>query len=469
MTQDNTTPANAFEQLFSTANLEPGAEASYEQCKLLYAYHPLGKKMVDFPVEMALYKPRHLKFKGQVCEDELRERYNETWTRCGMDSVVKSLAGQARMYGVTAAVWGVVDSSGNAVLPDAYIDLNTIADKELYFNVLDPLVTAGSMVTDQDPNSPHFLKTGNVTAGGVAYAKSRSFVLMNERPLFIKYTSSSYGYVGRSVYQRALFPLMTFVQSMITDDLVTRKAGVLVLKMEQAGSIVDNILSAVNRFKRAVFKQATTGNVINIGQNDSAETLNLQNTADAMTTARKNVIENIASAADMPAIILNSETFAEGFADGTEDAKTVQRFIDGIRRWLDAVFEWLDNIMIYVAFDVSYFQTLQARYSTLKNVKYAVWFNEVKNAFKYEWPKLLEEPDSELAKQDKVKVEGVAQVMEVLLPHLDPENKAALIEWAQKNINEFSRLFPETMELDTLALASYVPPMPTMGEQNGEE
>ncbi|WP_245168482.1 hypothetical protein [Enterobacter roggenkampii] len=42
----------------------------------------------------------------------------------------------------------------------------------------------------------------------------------------------------------------------------------------------------------------------------------------------------MAAAADMPAIILNSETFAQGFGEGTEDARAVAVYIDNIREWL---------------------------------------------------------------------------------------------------------------------------------------
>ena len=49
--------------------------------------------------------------------------------------------------------------------------------------------------------------------------------------------------------------------------------------------------------------------------------------ASAINMARKNILENISVAADMPAKLLNAETFAEGFGDVSEDAKNVARHI----------------------------------------------------------------------------------------------------------------------------------------------
>ena len=50
-----------------------------------------------------------------------------------------------------------------------------------------------------------------------------------------------------------------------------------------------------------------------------------------MSESRKNVLQNIATAVPMPARMLNHETFAEGFGEGTEDAAAESRFITRIR------------------------------------------------------------------------------------------------------------------------------------------
>lgn len=452
-------------QILECDELQPGSDASYELCKLIYAYHPIGKKMVDFPVEMAMYKPREITITAAgPFEARMREQFETVWLGYKMDDVIKSWKGQARMYGAAGCIWGL---AGQA--PDALIDKFDIPKGEIFFNVLDPLVMAGSMVTNQDPNSPDFLKVSRISAAGIEYPRTRSAVIQNERPLFIQYTTSSYGYVGRSVYQRALFPLRTFVQSMFTDNFVTVKAGVIVLKAEQPGSIVDNVLDFFNFKKRQTFKEATTGNVINIGEKDDASTLNLTNVNDAMTTARSNVIENVATAADMPSIILNSETFAQGFADGTEDAKVVARYVDGIRKELADCFQFLDPLIMHLAWNKEFYETLQAECPQWARVPYQTWFVTMRDSFKYKWPQLLEEPESELSKLDKVRSEAILAALEAMVPHVDPENKAELFRWAMENFNQFKRLMPESLNLDIDALMAYEPPQPVMADPTGDE
>src|SRR5262249_30514650 len=161
--------------------------------------------------------------------------------------------------------------------PNTPVDYETIWQKKVTFNVLDPLNTAGSLVLNQDPNSFDFLKPADVSVGGRPYHRSRIVVVMNEEPIYIAYTSSAFGFVGRSVFQRALFPLKSFVQSMITDNLVSVKAGVIVAKMATPTSAIDGVLDALFAQKRQIVKEAAVGNVISIGTDENIESLNLVN------------------------------------------------------------------------------------------------------------------------------------------------------------------------------------------------
>ena len=160
---------------------------------------------------------------------------------------------------------------------------------------------------NQNPNDVSFLKPLTIQVQGQPYHTTRTIIHMNEDPLYLDYTSSAYGYVGRSVYQRALFPLKSFLQSMITDDLVTKKAGVIVAKLKPPGSIINNVMQSIAGVKRAMLKDALVGSVLNISIEESIESLNLQNIDTSARSARKNILENIAAAAEMPAKLVNSK------------------------------------------------------------------------------------------------------------------------------------------------------------------
>ena len=446
--------SSSLATLLMAPDITPGDAPSYQLCKTIYAFHPLGGKMVDTPIDLAMSQERKISI-PEAPEDRVRDAFMREWKALKVDDYIADTMRTARMYGVSAIVYGA-----KGVPTDRPIDPKTFANLSLYFNVLDPLNAAGSLVLNQDPNAPDFQKPTIVTAAGQKYHASRSCVMMNGRPIYIEYTNSAFGYVGRSTYQRALYPLKSFVQSMVTDDMVTRKAGVLVAKMKQAGSIADRMMAAMSGIKRNVLKEAETENVISISTEEEIETLNMQNTDTAMTTARTNIIKNVASAADMPAKLLNDESFAEGFGEGTEDAKAVVRYIEGQRKAMGPLYEFFDKIVQYRAWTPEFYTTIQADFPEYREIPYVDAFYRWRNSFATEWPSLLVEPESKLVEVEKVKLDAIMSAVEAIKPDVDPANRARLIQWAADNINESKHLFKNPMVLDYEAIADYEPPAP---------
>lgn len=459
VTLTSTEMGNAFLSMLEGSDIKPGDQASYELCKQIYLYHPLGAKMVDGPINIAQSQQREIVI-SEGPEEDVKKAFLEEWKAIKADNLIFNLMILSRIYGI-----GSIVMLAAGVPPDRPIPLDQMADLDITFNILDPLNTAGSLVLNQEPNSPNFMKAGPVTVQGTQYHRSRTCVIMHGEPIYISYTTSAFGFVGRSVYQRALYPMRSFIESMRTDDLVVRKAGVLIAMMKFSGSVVDKVMQGLASIKRNMLKEAQTTNVISIGHDEKVESLNLQNTDTAMKQGRTNILENIAVAADMPAKLLNSETFAEGFGEGTEDAKMLARFIEGIREEMAPAYAYFDDIVMRRAWSPAFFETMQAKYPDEYGDKgYLQTLMQWRNSFSAEWPNLLIEPESERVKVEKVKNEALLSFVQVLLPTLDPENKARLIEWAQDNFNEQKLLFPIQLTLDTQALMSYVPPAPADNE-----
>ena len=449
------TLGNALAQVMTCADLTPGDDLSYQTAKTIYLWHPLGAKMAESPVKMAQSQPREIAIPASP-EDMVRKAFTDQWEKDGADAQIATLAVTARIYGV-ASIALLINGKENS----DPLDLSKLAGEEISFNVLDPLNTAGSLVLNQDPNSLDFQKVVAITISGKKIHPSRAVVMMNEKPIYIAYTSSAFGYVGRSVYQRALFPLKSFVQSMITDDMIERKVGVLVAMIKAAGSIVDNIMTAMTGLKRNLLKEAETNNVLSIGHEDKIESLNLQNLDAPHALARKNILENIAAAADMPAKLLLQETFAEGFGEGTEDAKYIAGYVDGIRRWMRPAYQFFDSIVQARAWNEDFFKLVQEKFPDEYGKKtFNQAFYEWTNSFAAVWPSMLREPESELVKVDESKFKAVVALMEVMFPNIDPENKAIVMEWACDNFNENKKLFATPLNLDIDALKNYTPPAP---------
>jgi hypothetical protein len=440
---NSSTLGSPLQDIFDATEIVPGSAPSYALCKTIYSFHVLGKKMVDAPIAMAMSQAREISIPDGP-EDRVKQAFLDEWSALSTDKHIANTFRLARIYGCSA----------QGLLIDG-VDTNTPADctklwkLKISFSEFDPLNTSGSLVLNQNPNAMDYQKVTGFTVQGKRYHMSRGVVVMNEDPIFIEFTTSAFGYVGRSVYQRALFPLKSFLNTMITDDMVVTKVGVIIAKMKAAGSIVSNAMQKLFGLKREVVKEAQVGNVIGITTEEDIESLNLQNLDAPYTLARRNIIENIATAEDMPAKILLQETFAEGFGEGTEDAKYVAQYIDRFREEMRPLYVWWDQIVMYRAWNPDFYKTIQELFpKQYGKVSFEEAFTKWRNSFSWKWPSLLREPDSELIKVDDVKLRAVIALLEVLLPTLDPANQVLLIAWAADSFNELKLLFQSPVDLD---------------------
>jgi Protein of unknown function (DUF1073) len=433
--------------------LVPGSVPSYELAKQIYAYHPLGAVLVDAPITRAQARLREIAI-PVLGEEQLIEQFQlifDTLSRVGGTVVLHNLAKTARMYGIAALGVGEVGKD-----PAEPLDSAKIYDADLYFNVFDPLNTAGSLVLNQNPNAADFLKPGYVRVNGQVWHPSRLFVKMNEQPIYIEWTGSGFGFVGRSVFQRGLYPLKSFVQSMITDQLVVQKVGLIIYKADSPSSFLDNIIQGFMGLKRAVIKSGMTGNVASIGTNETIETINMQNLDKPFIAARTNIIKNIASACGMPASIILQESLVEGMGEGTEDFKKEVEYLEYIRQDLQPSYDFLDRIVMRKAWTPDFFAALSNRYPEYKKLSYEEALHQAMRAFSATWPNLMIEPESEKSKTADVKLKAVVATVEVLAPLLDPENTASLATWVADNVNEQHDLFSGKLSFDEDSLVAHL-------------
>lgn len=434
----------ALQQLLLTDDIQPGSQPSYQVCKIIYEYHPFGQKIIEKPINVAQSQGRRITVQDSP-EDRLVEAFEKEWTRLNADKVIKQTRALSKVYGI-ASLALLVDGEA----PNEAVDFKSLAGKKISFNVYDPLNTAGSLVLNQNPLAMDFQHAQEIVVDGKTFHKSRSRVVMNGFPIYISYTTSAFGFVGRSSYQRSLYPLKSFVQTMITNDMVSRKAGVIVAKIKQAGSVINAAMQTMFGLKRNVVKEAEVGNVISLGtENEAIESIDLKNLAEPFKLARDNIIRDIASGCDMPSKMLTEESFAEGFGEGTEDAKELARFVDGERREMLPLYEFMDMVVQHRAWSPEFFETMQGDYpEEYGGVDYEQFFYTAVNSFKAEWPSLLTEPESEMVKVADVKLRALVAVLEAYLPLLDPDSVGIVAMWVQDNLNEMKLLFGSPLNLD---------------------
>ena len=440
----------ALMQILTADDIQPGSEPSYHLCKTIFLQHPLGAKMVEAPINLAQSQQRDISVDG--APERVVEAFKKEWKAIKADRIIFNTMRQSRIYGIASVVLGIEGKSGETPLQP-----ETLATDSIFFNVLDPLNTAGSLVLEQNPNSPQYQKTTQITTQGETYHRSRVCVVMCEEPIYISYTQSAFGFVGRSVYQRALYPMKSFLNSMVTDDMIARKAGVLIAKMQSPGSIINRAMTSLFSAKRAMLQEARTDNVLSVGIEEDIATLNMQNVDGAGGFARNNILKNIATAANMPAILLENETLVEGFGEGKEDSKWLAQYAQRFREEMDPVYDFFDNIVQHRAWNQEFFKLMQQNYpQEYGGKKYDAALAEWQNNFKATWPSLLEEPDSEKVQVDDIRLKAALATYQLLVgTGMDPENKARITDWLIDAVNQSDLLFSSTLCLDTDALAEH--------------
>jgi hypothetical protein len=444
---------SALQYILDAGEIEPGTPPGYQLCKRLYSDHPLGRKIAEAPVSMAQSQKREISVGGSPIEEELKEQFWKEWSRIDADKYIFNHHTLSRVYGISSLA---IKVKGEAW--DAPLDLKKLYKKEITFSNFDPLNTSGSLVLNQNPNDFDFLQpSAGIRVSGQDYHKSRCSVKLNGQPIYLEFTPAAFGFVGRSVFQSIVYPMKSFIQSMVTDDMVTLKAGVIVAKIKQVGNFVDGIIERIWRGKAEKVKEAQTYNVITVSPEESIETLNMQNLDGAYGMARTNILKNIATGADMHAHLLENETLVSGFGEGTEDAKAIAASIDRIRIEMDPTYRFMDAIVMHRAWSEEWFDGLDDTLKeALQGKSYTVLFQEWVEGFKAQWPSLLQEPESEKAKADDVRLKALIALLQVVPPMLDPENKAAFVMGAVDNLNDMKLLFPTPFELDAQALSDFL-------------
>lgn len=467
ITISGATLTNGLLEILMADDIEPGSIPSYQMCKLLWTLHPLGGKIVEKSVALALGQRRRVNVPGPL-EDQLVKAFNDEWDALTATEHIRDVMHLSRAYGAGAIAWGFPDLPTDRPLGDLF-QLST--KPGLYFNTYDPLNLAGSMVTNQDPNAPDFMKPlTEITAAGQPYHSSRTCKVFHGTPVYLDYQSSSFSFAGRSIFLRALYPLKSFINTMRMNDLVASKAGLLIEKVKPASNIISKIGEAVAGVKRNLLKEGYNGNVLSIGINDSIESLNFTNIDGAMTTARDNIISDIAASTDEPAILLKDESFAKGLATGEEDMKGVALHIGGLRTKMNPLHAYFDKITQYRAWNVEFFTALQAEFpDDLSGKDYRSWFYEVVDRFETAWPDFIVEEESVKTERNAKKVDAVQKLVATVAPLLDPVNKAALISWAAEILNDMPELFRASLVIDQDALAAYEPPLPEPGGLGGND
>lgn len=251
--------------------------------------------------------------------------------------------------------------------------------------------------------------------------------------------------------------MKSILNSVTTDDMIINKAGLLIFKTKQNTSIITRAVELAGEFKRRLLKRGKTNEVLQIHHEDDIQSIDLKNLEGAYREARNNAIANIATAADIPAILLKDESFTQGFADGTEDSKAIAQYGDTIRQQIDPVIEYFEKIVMHLAWTESFYYSLQQTYPDIITKSYSEMFYLWQDTFSASWPSLLRNTEDKQIKSDSDKIETVTRLVYSMLPNLDPENRAETLCWLADVINSTKTYENTQLTLDKEKIELFEP------------
>src|ERR1700675_4432929 len=92
---------NVLTDLLMSDDLLPGDEASYQICKQVYSYHPLGRKMAESPIAMAMSQAREIAI-PKAPEERCKKAFLDEWAALECDKRIFYLHTLKRVYGVAS-------------------------------------------------------------------------------------------------------------------------------------------------------------------------------------------------------------------------------------------------------------------------------------------------------------------------------------------------------------------------------
>src|SRR5271163_139291 len=92
---------SAFESILCAEDIVPGSGPSYQLCKEIFLFHPLGQKLTEAPIKFAQAFPREITIPDSP-EDECIRAFEDQWSKDKADQTICNVATQARVYGIAS-------------------------------------------------------------------------------------------------------------------------------------------------------------------------------------------------------------------------------------------------------------------------------------------------------------------------------------------------------------------------------
>lgn len=317
---------------------------SYLQCRDLFRFWALGRRLVEALPNFALSAGRDVTF-GEYTTQELVDRFQKISEDLEIDKKIKYTTMNARIYGMSA-LFATTKTPSDTDKP-----LDDILPNDLVFNCLEPLSMRGTVQFDLNPLSPTFQEAINITIDGKKIHNKRIKILNNELPLYLQFNPSSFSFSGQSIFQNMTLLIRTYNRAMVSLQRAATKAGAIVRSTKDVSHASGLSFKAIEKNNEMIRLMENDG-VASIANGEELTLFDINNIKEVGNIVE--IVNNMFAMAvnDTPASILLDKNLSFGLNDGSEDMKSILMAVEHFRaNMLKPLYNFVDDYVLRAAFN----------------------------------------------------------------------------------------------------------------------
>lgn len=382
-------------------------DLTYIECRDIYRYWGLGKRMANALPQFAMSAGRKLRcgFNIPDADRALEKARNEL----DVESVAFRTAVYSRIYGIS-----FIFASGENE-PTEPIDYEYMQSGRAFkFNVLDPLANGGAVQIDLDPLSPTFSQPIDLRVQGKEVHSQRISVCVNDIPLYLKFTPSNFSFSGPSIYQNMTLLIRSWNRAIISIQRLATKASALILKAKDTGAVTNAVQNYAMQRNLEFIRKIENDGIASIKVGEELEFFQLTGVKEIDTIIQKIQNALMMALSDTPSGILLDNYLSTGLADGDNDMKTIIISVEKFRKdVLAPIYRFVDKYVCYKAYTPELIAYIKSEYEPFKDMTESEIFEELMQGYHFEWNEIYPQSENEKADTANKRLTNITMLKEL--------------------------------------------------------
>lgn len=382
-------------------------DLTYQECKDIYRFWPLGKRVASSLPNFAMSADREIIVKDSP--SEIVDQFKKTAESLQLDKQIRKCSIYSRVFGLAAMF---VACENVAVTKN--LTRKDVLNNRIVFNVLDPLNIAGIRV-NQDANSLQYQKVEQIQInGGQVVGSKRATAIFNDLPLYLKFSPSTFSFSGPSIYQNMTGVIKSWNRAIVALERIATKAGSIVVKSNSLAHASGIDIAATKRNLQLIRNMENDG-IAALNEGGEIEFFQLNGVAEIDSIINQLNTSLMMALSDTPSAILLDKNLANGFADGSEDMKAIIMSVDNFRKLaLSPLYNFADPFVMYKAWDDEFIETMKKEYPDLyRGMSNIEILTSWVQGFSFKWGNLYPEPEKDRLDTNSVKLDLLQKAKEL--------------------------------------------------------